>query len=157
MAITALVLALFLTDSNQITQLIEYSHTLLVYRFVNTPLPASKQKLEYKREELTSLCSQKSIRIYPTVSPFPVPIPEEEEEVEEKEEGEEEVKEEEERVEGKKEKSEKEEEKRGERREEVKEDEEEKEEEQEVEEEEEEKSMCSGYSDTQQCNQYKQL
>ena len=155
MAITALVLALFLTDSNQITQLIEYSHTLLVYRFVNTPLPASKQKLEYKREELTSLCNQKSIWIYPTVSPFPVPIPEEEEEVEEKEEGEEQVKEEE-KVKGEKEESEKEKEKRGERREEVKEDEEEKEEEQE-EEEEEEKSVCSGYSDTQQCSQYKQI
>ena len=154
MAITALVLALFLTDSNQITQLIEYSHTLLVYQFVNTPLPASKQKLEHKRKELT--CNQKSIRIYPTVSPFPVPIPEEEEEVEEKEEGEEEVKEEEEKVKGEKEEREKEEEKRGERREEVKEDEEEKEEEQE-EKEEEEESMCSGYSDTQQCNQYKQL
>ena len=132
MAITALVLALFLTDSNQITQLIEYSHTLLVYRFVNTPLPASKQKLEHKREELASLCNQKSIRIYPTVS-------------------------EEEKVKGEKEESEKEEEKRGERREEVKEGEEEKEEEQEEEKEEEEKSMCSGYSDTQQCNQYKQL
>ena len=106
------------------------------------PFLHPNKKLEHKREELTSLCNQKSIRIYPTVSPFPVPIPEEEEEVEEKEEGEE-------REEG--------EEKRGERREEVKEDEEEKEEEQEEEEEEEEKSMCNGYSDTQQCNQYKQL